>query len=51
MQGFAFATEGVQNFVASVMGFDEQDFVTKMEGFAVQGMKGLYLIMIPIYTV
>lgn len=51
LQGFAFATEGVQNFVASVMGFDDQDFVTKMEGFAVQGMKGSYLIMIPIYTV
>jgi hypothetical protein len=25
--------------VASIMGFDNQDFVTKMEGFAVQGMK------------
>ncbi|KAG2108476.1 uncharacterized protein F5147DRAFT_773676 [Suillus discolor] len=38
--GVAFATEGVQHFMGSVMGIDNQDLVSKMEGFAVQGMKG-----------
>jgi hypothetical protein len=27
--------------MGSVMGIDNQDFISKMEGFAVQGMKGL----------
>ncbi|KAG1770558.1 hypothetical protein EV702DRAFT_977990, partial [Suillus placidus] len=40
LRGVAFATEGVQHFMGSVMGVDNQDLVSKMEGFAVQGMKG-----------
>jgi hypothetical protein len=36
-----FATEGVRDFMGSVIGIDSQEFVSKMEGFAVQGMKGL----------
>ncbi|KAG1782890.1 hypothetical protein EV702DRAFT_932728, partial [Suillus placidus] len=40
LRGVAFATEGVQHFMGSVMGVDNQNLVSKMEGFAVQGMKG-----------
>ncbi|KAG1726760.1 hypothetical protein EDB19DRAFT_1914495 [Suillus lakei] len=40
LQGVTFSTQGVQHFMGSVMGIDNQDFVSKMEGFAVQGMKG-----------
>ncbi|KAG0702914.1 hypothetical protein DFH29DRAFT_804326, partial [Suillus ampliporus] len=40
LRGVTFATEGVQHFMGSVMGIDNQDFVSKMEGFAIQGMKG-----------
>jgi len=40
LRGIALATEGVQHFMGSVMGIDNQDLVSKMEGFAVQGMKG-----------
>ncbi|KAG0697183.1 hypothetical protein DFH29DRAFT_878888 [Suillus ampliporus] len=40
LQSVAFATEGVQHFMGSVMGINNQDLVSKMEGFAVQGMKG-----------
>ncbi|KAG2337858.1 hypothetical protein BDR05DRAFT_952302 [Suillus weaverae] len=36
----AFATEGVDNFMDTVMGINNQDLVSKMEGFVVQGMKG-----------
>ncbi|KAG2148987.1 uncharacterized protein EDB93DRAFT_1249936 [Suillus bovinus] len=36
----AFATEGVNEFMGSVMNIDDQDLVSKMEGFAIQGMKG-----------
>ncbi|KAG1893993.1 uncharacterized protein F5891DRAFT_1131068 [Suillus fuscotomentosus] len=40
LRGIAFATEGVNEFMGSVMNIDNQDLVSKMEGFAVQGMKG-----------
>ncbi|KAG1899812.1 uncharacterized protein F5891DRAFT_953166 [Suillus fuscotomentosus] len=40
LRGVSFATEGVQTFMGSVMGIDGQDLVSKMEGFAVQGIKG-----------
>jgi hypothetical protein len=38
--GVAFATNGVDNFMSSVMGIDKHDLVSKMEGFAVQGIQG-----------
>ncbi|KAI5980855.1 hypothetical protein EDD15DRAFT_2133692, partial [Pisolithus albus] len=40
LRGVAFATEGVENFMGTVMHIDNQDLVSKMEGFAVQGIKG-----------
>ncbi|KAG1791817.1 uncharacterized protein HD556DRAFT_1432770 [Suillus plorans] len=40
LRGISFATEGVDEFMSSVMNIDNQDLVSKMEGFAVQGMKG-----------
>ncbi|KAG2112651.1 uncharacterized protein F5147DRAFT_650807 [Suillus discolor] len=39
LHGIAFATEGIENFMGTVMGVDNQDLVSKIEGFAVQGMK------------
>jgi hypothetical protein len=41
LRGISIATEGIQTFMASVMGIDNQDLVIKMEGFAIQGIKGL----------
>ncbi|KAG1774227.1 hypothetical protein EV702DRAFT_974941 [Suillus placidus] len=40
LRGVTFATEGVQHFMQSVMSIDNQDLISKMEGFAVQGMRG-----------
>jgi flagellar hook protein FlgE len=40
IRGVAFATEGVEDFLEGAMKTDTQDFITKMEGFAVQGVKG-----------
>ncbi|KAG2108907.1 uncharacterized protein F5147DRAFT_652503 [Suillus discolor] len=40
LHGVAFATEGVDEFMVSVMNVNNQDLISKMEGFAVQGMKG-----------
>ncbi|KAG0698744.1 hypothetical protein DFH29DRAFT_877813 [Suillus ampliporus] len=37
--GITFATEGMQDFMESTMGIDNQDLVSKMEDFAIQGMK------------
>ncbi|KAI6022388.1 hypothetical protein BKA83DRAFT_4493710 [Pisolithus microcarpus] len=35
LQGVAFATEGVADFMGSVMGIDTQDLISKLEGFAI----------------
>ncbi|KAG1735370.1 hypothetical protein EDD22DRAFT_787722, partial [Suillus occidentalis] len=40
LRGSQFATEGVQSFMESAMGIDNQDLVSKLEGFAIQGMTG-----------
>ncbi|KAF8228369.1 hypothetical protein L208DRAFT_1291848, partial [Tricholoma matsutake] len=40
MKGVAFATPGVKHFLDGVMKTDMQDFLGKMEGFAVQGIQG-----------
>lgn len=40
LQGITFNTEGVDNFMESVIGVSAEDFVGKMEGFAVQGVQG-----------
>jgi hypothetical protein len=36
-----FATQGVENFMEGAMKIDVQDFVSKLEGFAVQGVVGM----------
>ncbi|KAG1735557.1 hypothetical protein EDB19DRAFT_1830226 [Suillus lakei] len=36
--GIAFATEGVQDFMESIMNLDNQDLISKMEGFTMSGM-------------
>ena len=40
LQGITFNTRGVDNFMESVIGISADDFVGKMEGFAVQGIQG-----------
>ncbi|KAG1778325.1 hypothetical protein EV702DRAFT_1196329 [Suillus placidus] len=39
LRGIIFATEGVDNFMESTMNIDNQDLVSKMEGYAIQGMR------------
>jgi hypothetical protein len=46
LRGVIFATEGVQDFMGSAMSIDNQDLVGKMEGFAIQGMKGIYSVVL-----
>jgi hypothetical protein len=41
LHGIAFTTEGVEDFLEGAMKMDMQDFIGKMEGFAVQGVKGM----------
>ncbi|KAG6855514.1 hypothetical protein H0H87_001791 [Tephrocybe sp. NHM501043] len=40
MKGIAFATQGVENVLEGAMRMDTQDFLGKMEGFAVTGVQG-----------
>jgi hypothetical protein len=40
MRAVAFLTEGVKNFLEGAMKADTQHFLRKMEGFAIQGIKG-----------
>jgi hypothetical protein len=49
LRGITFATEGVEEFMASVMNIDNQDFVGKMEGFAIRGIRGRFLFSIVIW--
>ncbi|KAG1793274.1 uncharacterized protein HD556DRAFT_1443705 [Suillus plorans] len=39
LKGIIFATEGVNDFMESTMSIDNQDLVSKMEGYAMQGMR------------
>jgi hypothetical protein len=41
MRAVAFSTEGVKNFLEGAMKADTQHFLSKMEGFVIQGIKGL----------
>jgi len=36
--GVSYGTEGVEHFVDSVLKIDNADFISKMEGFAIQGI-------------
>jgi len=40
MEPITFSTEGLNDFIEQVFHVDNQDFVARMEGFAVQGLKG-----------
>ncbi|KAG2338064.1 hypothetical protein BDR05DRAFT_856401, partial [Suillus weaverae] len=40
LHGVTFAAEGVQEFMESAMGINNQDLVSKLEGFVIQGMPG-----------
>ncbi|KAG1832776.1 hypothetical protein EV424DRAFT_1533462 [Suillus variegatus] len=48
LRGIIFTTDGVQNFMGFVMGIDNQDLVSKMKGFSVQGVQGA--IFLPSHT-
>ncbi|KAG1786177.1 hypothetical protein EV424DRAFT_1551498 [Suillus variegatus] len=40
LRSIAFTTEGIEEFMPSMMNIGNQDLISKMEGFAIQGMKG-----------
>ena len=40
LYGISFATQGVENFMGTVMNVENQDLISKMEGYAVQGVHG-----------
>jgi hypothetical protein len=40
LQGVSFATEGVERFLLDVQKVDPQDFMGRLEGYAIQGLKG-----------
>ncbi|KAG1899707.1 uncharacterized protein F5891DRAFT_927347, partial [Suillus fuscotomentosus] len=40
LRAITFTTPGVNHFMDSVIGIDTQDFLSKMEGFAIQGIQG-----------
>jgi hypothetical protein len=41
LQGISFSTSGVENFLEGALKTDTQDFLGRMEGFAIQGVKGI----------
>lgn len=42
LNGVSFATEGVADFMSTTVKIDEQDFVHRLEGYALNGLKGIY---------
>jgi hypothetical protein len=42
LKGVTYATPGVKEFLQSTMKIDTTDFLAKMEGFALQGLKGAF---------
>ena len=46
MEPITFSTEGLNDFIEQVFHVDNQDFVTWMEGFAMQGLKGTLMACI-----
>lgn len=43
LQGTYFTTEGIVDFIPKVLKLDPQDICSRMEGFALQDLKGLKL--------
>jgi hypothetical protein len=44
LRGVAFTTDGIENFLEGAMKTDTQDFLGKMEGFAIQGVRGAVIL-------
>jgi hypothetical protein len=44
LNGVSFATEGVADFMSTTIKIDEQDFVHRLEGYALNGLKGIYYL-------
>lgn len=42
MKAISFATQGVESFLEGTMRTDTQHFLSKMEGFALTGIKGMH---------
>jgi len=42
LRGIVYETDGIENFLEGAMKMDTQHFIGKMEGFAVQGVKGWF---------
>ncbi|EGO01357.1 hypothetical protein SERLA73DRAFT_72302 [Serpula lacrymans var. lacrymans S7.3] len=40
LRGVTFSTEGIETFMRTCMGINNQDLLSKMEGFAIQGIAG-----------
>ena len=41
LNSITFATAGVEDFMSTTMGVNQQDFIAKLEGYAIQGIKGI----------
>jgi hypothetical protein len=41
LRSISFSTERLENFLPLVLNIDEQDFVGKLEGFALQNLNGM----------
>jgi hypothetical protein len=45
LRGVVFATDGIKDFMGTIIGVDTHDLVSKMEGFAVQGVRGKFFFL------
>jgi len=45
VNSISYATPGVAKFLETILNTDDHEFTAKMEGFALQGMKGTSLVL------
>ena len=48
LNGTCFTTPGVEDFLPSVLKLDKLEFLARMDGYAIQGLKGMYTVFLPL---
>lgn len=48
LNGTAFTMPGVKDFLPSVLKLDKLEFLARMDGYAIQGLKGMCSVFLPL---
>ena len=48
LNGTAFMTPSIEDFLLSVLKLDKLEFLAQMDGYAIQGLKGMCSVFLPL---